>query len=94
MPPGLPLRKVRASFMKLAATHLDKRVRDVSRRTPESLALACLSGNPLDVLDKGWPRMDDRRANPRGETVAAVIGLLTGKDARYVWSPLSRVRLQ
>ena len=94
MPSGLPLRKVRASFMNLAAAHFDKWGRDLSRSTPESAALAHLSGNPLDVLDKEWPRMDDRRANPRGETVAAVIGLMTGKDARYVWSPLTRVRRQ
>lgn len=80
--------------MKLAAAHFDNRGRDLGRSIPESAALTHLSGNPLDVLDKEWPRMDDRRANPRGETVVAVIGVLTGKDARYVWSPLSRVRVQ
>ena len=81
--------------MNLAAAHFGKSGLDLSRGTRKSLALAHLSGNPLDVLDKEWPRMDDRRANPRGETVVAVvIGVLTGKDARYVWSPLSRVRVQ
>lgn len=80
--------------MNLAAAHFGKSTGAEVSCTSKSIALAHLSGNPLDVLDKGSSRMDDRRANPRGETVVAVIGSETGKDARYVWSPLTRVRRQ
>ena len=80
--------------MNLAAAHFGKWTWVGIGRTPKTLALAHLSGNPLDVLDNDPASMDDRRANPRGETVVAMIGALTGKDARYVWSPLTRVRRQ